>query len=69
MSVGISTSCFYPLETELSLEEIAKAGVKTTEVFFNAQCELKPAFVDMLLEIKNRYNLKGFIQQILTRFA
>lgn len=58
MSVGISTSCFYPLETELSLEEIAKAGVKTTEVFFNAQCELKPAFVDMLLEIKNRYNLK-----------
>ena len=44
MKIGVSTSCFYPVETEIALEEIGKAGVKVTEVFFNAQSELKPAF-------------------------
>ena len=57
MSIGISTSCFYPLETEISLSKIAKAGVKTAEMFFNSQSELKPAFIDMLLRIKNEYGM------------
>lgn len=56
--IGISTSCFYPLETELSLENIGKAGIDTTEVFFNAECELKPGFIDMLTDIKNEYGIK-----------
>lgn len=57
MKIGVSTSCFYPLETEISLENLGKAGIKHTEIFFNALCELKQSFVDMLLDIKNEYGI------------
>lgn len=57
MKIGVSTASFYPLETEVALEEIGKAGVKTCEIFFNCESELKPAFVDILLDIKRKYNL------------
>ena len=68
MNLGVSTACFYPLETELSLEKIGKAGVKHTEIFFNALCELKQSFVDMLLDIKeeldfcNKHDLDVLIE-------
>lgn len=57
MNIGISTASFYPLETEVALEKIGKAGVRTCEIFFNCESELKPAFVDILLDIKKRYDL------------
>ena len=57
MSIGVSTSCFYPLETELSLKEIGKMGIDTTEIFFNADCELKDSFIDILEDIKNEYKI------------
>ena len=58
MKLGVSTSCYYPLETELALEEVGKAGVKTTELFFNAPRELKSSFIDLLREIQNRYGIE-----------
>ncbi len=57
MNLGISTASFYPMETELALEEIGKAGVKNTEIFFNCESELRDSFVDILLEIKEKYGL------------
>ncbi len=57
MDLGVSTASLYPLETELALEEIGVNGVKTTEIFFNALSELKPAFIDILLDIKTKFNL------------
>ncbi len=57
MNLGVSTSCFYPLETELALQEIGKSGVSTAEIFFNAQSELKPAFIDILKDIQNEYGI------------
>ena len=57
MKIGVSTASLYPLETELALSEIGKSGVKTTEIFFNCESELKPSFVDMLLDIKSDYGL------------
>lgn len=57
MNIGISTASFYPLETELALEEIGRAGVKNTEIFFNAESELKDSFIDMLIDIKKRYGM------------
>lgn len=57
MKIGVSTASLYPLETEIALEQIGKSGVKTTEIFFNCESELKPAFVDMLLDIKEEYSL------------
>ena len=40
MNIGISTACFYPMETEKALSALAENGVKTVEIFFNADCEL-----------------------------
>lgn len=57
MKIGVSTSCFYPLETEVSLENLGKAGIKHTEIFFNALCELKQSFVDILLDIQKEYGI------------
>ena len=57
MDLGVSTASYYPLETELALEEIGKSGIKTAEIFFNCESELKPAFVDMLKEIQLEHNL------------
>ena len=37
--IGISTSCFYPLETEKALLFLAQNGVRDVEIFFNAGCE------------------------------
>ena len=55
MNLGISTASFYPLETELALEELGKAGVKNTEIFFNAESELKDSFIEILLCLKEKY--------------
>lgn len=57
MKIGASTSCFYPLETELALENLGKAGIKTTEIFFNATSELKESFIDILEEIQKEYKI------------
>ena len=57
MNLGISTASFYPLETELALEELGKAGVKNTEIFFNAESELKDSFIEILLCLKEKYNI------------
>jgi len=57
MQIGISTASFYPLETELALEEVGRLGCDTTEVFFNAESELKKSFIDILYDIKNKYGI------------
>ena len=57
MNIGVSTASFYPLETEEALKEIGKSGVKTTEIFFNAQCELKAPFIDILKDITDEYGI------------
>ena len=57
MKIGLSTSCLYPLETEKSLLSVAKAGIKLTEIFFNAECELEKGFVSLLKSIKNEYGI------------
>lgn len=57
MNIGVSTASYYPLETELALEEIGKAGIKNTEIFFNCESELKPSFIDILENIRDSYNL------------
>ncbi len=58
MNIGVSTASYYPLETELAFEEVAKSGFSVTEIFFNAECERKNSFIDILLETKDRYGIK-----------
>ncbi len=57
MKIGISTSCLYPMYTEESFRLIASRGVELTEIFFNANCELEPAFINQLSRIKNEYGI------------
>ena len=57
MNIGVSTASLYPMATEEALEIIGKNGVKTTEIFFNAESELKSSFVDMLLDVKKYYGI------------
>lgn len=57
MDIGVSTACFYPLETERSLELVGKSGVEKTEIFFNASCELQPNFVKKLKKIAEYYGV------------
>ncbi len=57
MKTGLSTSSFYPLETEKSLIKIGESGIKNTELFFNAQCELEKDFIKELTAVKNHYGI------------
>lgn len=45
MKIGVSTGCFYPLETEKSLALLLSMGFRTFEIFLNADSEMKPAFL------------------------
>lgn len=58
MKLGISTASFYPLETELAIEEISKNNVSCTEIFFNSGIERKSYFTDCILKIKNETGLE-----------
>lgn len=57
MNLGISTACFYPLETEKAFEAVCKGGVSHTEIFFNAACELESDFVELLCKIRDEYGI------------
>lgn len=56
MGIGISTSSLYPLETEKSLETLAKLGVKKLEIFLNSTTEATD-YLDKMLEIKRSFDL------------
>lgn len=58
MSVGISTSCFYPLETESALIRLGELGVDTCEVFINADSELQEGFLKELKAIRENYGMR-----------
>lgn len=48
MEIGISTACFYPMETMQALAVLQQAGVKTTEVFLNTFSELSPEYREVM---------------------
>ncbi|MBQ3470949.1 MAG: sugar phosphate isomerase/epimerase [Clostridia bacterium] len=44
MKIGASTSCFYPMLTEKSLDRVIDLGFEVCEIFFNSSCELEDNF-------------------------
>lgn len=58
MSIGVSSSCYYPLATEESLKKNALLGVKTCEIFFNSFSELEKPFLNELCYIKDEYDIR-----------
>ena len=57
MSIGISTACLYPMQTDEALLHLAKAGVRDVEIFFNAQCETEGELLQSLVDIQKQYGL------------
>ena len=58
MDIGLSSACFYPLETEKSVLRACEAGTKTIEIFMNANSEFQPAFVKNMAEICKSYGVR-----------
>lgn len=58
MRIGMSSSCFYPQETEASLRRIGEAGAKTAEIFFNAPSELAGDLLRELCAIRDHYGME-----------
>ncbi len=58
MGIGVSTACFYPLETEKAFERIGRMGEGVTEVFFNSMSEIKKPFLANRCDIRDLYGLR-----------
>jgi len=58
MSIGVSTSCYYPLETELALQKLVSLGAKTCEIFFNSWSELETPFLKEICQIRDGNGLR-----------
>lgn len=58
MKFGISTACFYPMNTEEALEFLGKKKVPITEIFINSHCELDEEFTDLLNSIRLKYGIE-----------
>ncbi|MCR4925053.1 MAG: sugar phosphate isomerase/epimerase [Clostridiales bacterium] len=69
MNIGVSTACLYPLETEKSLQTLAQAGFKDTEIFFNASYEMYGFIFDQIKEILDNYNMNVTSIHPFTSFA
>lgn len=58
MDVGVSTACFYPMQTELALEAVGELGVNSAEIFINAPSELQPDFIATMKNTAQKYAIK-----------
>jgi len=44
MEVGISSACFYPMQTEDAIDQIIRCGFRNVEIFVNSECEYHPTY-------------------------
>ena len=58
MQIGISSACFYPMETLDSLKLLGEHGVKMSEIFMNSFSELKKEYVNELFAVKDYYGMQ-----------
>ncbi len=58
MTIGVSTACLYPMETEKALRALGESGVQNVEIFLNSWSELSPAFRDALTGIRDAYHMR-----------
>lgn len=54
---GISTACFYPLETEKSFDIVCESGCSCTELFFNSPSEISDSFIKELRSKQLNYGI------------
>ena len=54
---GVSSACYYPSETEKSLQTAGEYGFRNVELFLNSPSELEDEYLDEIIAIKEKYNL------------
>ena len=54
-TVGISTSCFYPMQTEIALRTAAEAGIRNFEVHFSTFSELSDGYIKEMRRMLRHY--------------
>ncbi|MEG2036994.1 MAG: hypothetical protein RRZ93_03305, partial [Ruthenibacterium sp.] len=60
MQIGVSTSCFYPMETMQALSVLQQANIGTAEIFLNTFSELSSEYLE---------KMRGQIKQGSTRIC
>lgn len=51
VQVGVSSACFFPLETEQAVSLLMDAGERNIELFVNSFSELEPQFTHRIIEM------------------
>lgn len=69
MKTGMSSACFYPLETEKSVRKCGEMGFKNIEIFVNSYCELNGTIRNEIKAICDYYGLKVCSVHPFTSFA
>ncbi len=69
MFTGMSSSCFYPLETEKSLKKCGELGFSNVELFVNTYSELIDPIKSELKRIKDYYRMNLLSVHPFTSFA
>ena len=60
MDVGVSTACFYPLETEKALSKLILMGFKTFEVFINTESEYSSEYIKKMRSMLEEFGANVF---------
>lgn len=55
MDIGVSSSCFYPGNTEEAFEKVCCLGAKTAEIFFNCSEEMEKPIINEIKDIRDYY--------------
>lgn len=58
MEFGISSACFYPQLTEVTVRQLAERGVRSAEIFINTYSELEPEFLRGLRREADRSGMR-----------
>lgn len=69
MFLGISTACFYPMETEKTIDDIARLGFDRIEVFANCMAETSFDYIKELKKKCDDYGIKVVSFHPFTSFA
>lgn len=60
MEAGVSTACMYPKLLEEALYELVINGIGGTEMFINADCELRKPFIATMRELLDRFGARCY---------
>ncbi len=69
MKTGMSSACFYPLETEKAVKKCGEMGFENIEIFVNSYCELKGDIRNEIKSICDYYGMKVCSVHPFTSFA